>query len=186
MTQSQPPITGTTHTLPFDKLSPRDFERLCLWLVEREGYTKAEHLGLAGSEQGRDVVAYKPTPQGEELWYFQCKRYRSINARTLKDEVNKYLRLAQEKPHLQPAGVVFVVSCAVSARVREEVGAYCEQHGLAHGFWALTELDMRVKHHPDLLREFFNLTPWCSANRELMTRNSEPERCGGEESRSQP
>ena len=28
MTQSQPPITGTTHTLPFDKLSPRDFERL--------------------------------------------------------------------------------------------------------------------------------------------------------------
>ena len=42
MTQSQPPITRTTHTLPFDKLSPRDFERLCLWLVEREGYQRAE------------------------------------------------------------------------------------------------------------------------------------------------
>jgi hypothetical protein len=38
MTPSQPPITGTTHTLPFDKLSPRDFERLCLWLVKREEY----------------------------------------------------------------------------------------------------------------------------------------------------
>jgi hypothetical protein len=37
LTQSQPPITRTIHTLPFDKLSPRDFERLCLWLVEREG-----------------------------------------------------------------------------------------------------------------------------------------------------
>jgi len=37
LTPSQPPITRTTHTLPFDKLSPRDFERLCLWLVEREG-----------------------------------------------------------------------------------------------------------------------------------------------------
>jgi hypothetical protein len=35
---TQPTITRTTHTLPFDKLSPRDFERLCLWLVEREGY----------------------------------------------------------------------------------------------------------------------------------------------------
>ncbi|TEU12837.1 MAG: hypothetical protein E3J21_20145 [Anaerolineales bacterium] len=46
MTQSQPPITRTTHTLPFDKLSPRDFERLCLWLVEREGYQRAHHLGL--------------------------------------------------------------------------------------------------------------------------------------------
>ena len=40
-----PPITATTHTLPFDRLSPRDFERLCLWLVEREGYGRAEHLG---------------------------------------------------------------------------------------------------------------------------------------------
>ena len=26
----KPPITGTMHPLPFDKLSPRDFERLCL------------------------------------------------------------------------------------------------------------------------------------------------------------
>jgi hypothetical protein len=35
---TQPPITRTTHTLPFDKFSPCDFERLCLWLVEREGF----------------------------------------------------------------------------------------------------------------------------------------------------
>ena len=47
MTQSQPLITRTTHTLPFDKLSSRDFERLCLWLVEREGYERAKHLGAA-------------------------------------------------------------------------------------------------------------------------------------------
>ena len=38
MTHPQPPITSTTHTLPFDKLSPRDLERLCPWLVQREGY----------------------------------------------------------------------------------------------------------------------------------------------------
>ena len=158
-TTTRPSLPGTRHVLSFDRLSPADFERLCLWLVEREGYTRGEHLGLAGSEQGRDVIAYKPTPHGEKLWYFQCKRYRSINARTLKDEVGKYLQLVEEKPHLRPTGVVFAVSCAVSAKVREEVGGYCEQHDLAHEFWALTELDMRVKRHPDLLREFFNLAP---------------------------
>jgi outer membrane protein assembly factor BamB len=156
---ARPPLPGTTHVLSFDRLSPVDFERLCLWLVEREGYTRAEHLGLAGSEQGRDVIAYKPTLHGEELWYFQCKRYRSINARTLKDEVDKYLQLAEENPRLRPTGVVFVLSCTASARVREEVGTYCEEHRLAPEFWALTELDMRVKRHPDLLREFFNLPP---------------------------
>jgi hypothetical protein len=57
MNPSQPPITRTTHTLPFGKLSPRDFERLCLWLVEHEGYERAKHLGAAGSEQGRDIIA---------------------------------------------------------------------------------------------------------------------------------
>ncbi len=105
------------------------------------------------------MVAYKPTPDGEELWYFQCKRYKSIGAKTLTDEVDKYLELAQEKPHLRPAGVIFVVSCALSAKVREAVTEYCDQHRLASEYWALTELDMRVKRHPDLLREFFNLVP---------------------------
>jgi HJR/Mrr/RecB family endonuclease len=62
-------VTRTTHTLPFDKLSPRDFERLRLWLVEREGYERAEHLGAAGSEQGRDIVAWR---EGA-LWAFQWK-----------------------------------------------------------------------------------------------------------------
>jgi hypothetical protein len=52
MTRSQSPITCITHTLPFDSLSPRNFERLCLWLVEREGYERAEHLGAEGSEHG--------------------------------------------------------------------------------------------------------------------------------------
>lgn len=153
-------LFGTRFVLPFERLSPVDFERLCLWLVEREGYLRGEHLGLAGSEQGRDVIARKPTPQGEELWYFQCKRYRSIGAKTLKDEVDKYLQLAQGKPHLLPTGVVFVVSCAVSAKVREAVGDYCAQHDLAYEFWALTELDMRVKRHPDLLKEFFSIKAW--------------------------
>jgi formylglycine-generating enzyme required for sulfatase activity len=154
---ARPSLTASTHVLPFDRLSPQDFERLCLWLVEREGYARAEHLGLAGNEQGRDVIAYKPTEHGEELWYFQCKRHASINAKTLTGEVDKYLRLAHENPHLWPTGVVFVVSCALSAKVREAVAAYCRQNGLASEFWGQTELDMRIKRHADLLREFFNL-----------------------------
>ena len=74
LTESQPSITGTTHTLPFDKLSPLEFERMCLWLVEREGYERAEHLGAAGSDQGLDIVAWR----GDERWGFQCKRVQSF------------------------------------------------------------------------------------------------------------
>ena len=92
MAQSKPPITGTTHTLPFDKLSPRDFERLCLWLVEREGYTRPEHLGAAGSEQGRDIVAWR----GGELWALQCKRVQSFGPRDALAEVEKILSLPEQ------------------------------------------------------------------------------------------
>ena len=45
-------IIRTNKPLPFGELSPLEFERLCLWLVEREGYMRPEHLGEAGSEQG--------------------------------------------------------------------------------------------------------------------------------------
>jgi hypothetical protein len=57
-TPSQPPITRKTHPLPFDRLSPRDFERLCLWLVQREGYRRAEHLGL----DSRQCLEYRHRP----------------------------------------------------------------------------------------------------------------------------
>jgi HJR/Mrr/RecB family endonuclease len=70
LARSKPSITGTAHTLSFDKLSPRDFERLCLWLVEREGFHRAEHLGAAGKEQGRDIVAWRE----DQLWAFRCRR----------------------------------------------------------------------------------------------------------------
>jgi HJR/Mrr/RecB family endonuclease len=56
---AKPALTGSAHTLSFEKLSAVDFERLCLWLVTREGFERAEHLGEAGNEQGRDVVAWK-------------------------------------------------------------------------------------------------------------------------------
>jgi formylglycine-generating enzyme required for sulfatase activity len=157
LSRPKPVLTGTTHTLPFGQLSPRDFERLCLWLVEREGYERAEHLGAAGSEQGRDVIAHRDTPTGEELWYFQCKRYRTIGATTLKEEVDKYLKLAKKRTHLKPHGAVFVVSCDVSARVREDVGDYCDEYRLAYEFWALTELDEKVRRHPDIVDTFFQM-----------------------------
>ena len=147
MTQSKHPITGTTHTLPFDKLSPRDFERLCLWLVQREGYGRAEHLGAAGSEQGRDVVAWRDG----RLWAFQCKRVQRFGPRDALAEVEKVLALPEDQ---RPVGLVFLVTCDVSANTRQQARARCAGEMECH-FWAGTELDEKVKRHPDIVEEFF-------------------------------
>ena len=147
MTKLQSPITETTHVLPFNKLPPRDFERLCLWLVEREGYERAEHLGAAGSEQGRDIVAWR---EGT-LWAFQCKRVRSFGPKDALAEVEKVLALPEDQ---RPAGLVFLVTCDVSVNTRQRVRDRCAGEMECH-FWAGTELDEKVKRHPDMVEEFF-------------------------------
>lgn len=146
----KPPVTGTTHALPFDKLDPMEFERLCLWLVGREGYSRGEHLGAAGSEQGRDVLAWKDG----ECWAFQCKRYKVFGAADAFKEIEKIASLPGDQ---LPFGVVFVVTSNVRAKAREQARIRCKEAHLACEFWAGTELDEKVKRHPDIVAEFFQL-----------------------------
>ncbi|HKS40744.1 MAG TPA: restriction endonuclease, partial [Blastocatellia bacterium] len=155
----KPVVTKTSHLLPFGELSPAQFERLCLWLVKNEGYLRPEHLGEAGSEQGRDVIAYRATESGEQLWYFQCKRYQTINAPTLIKEVEKYNTLVKADATKAPFGIVFVTNATVAAAAREKVRKFCGQHGYECEFWARTELDLLVKKHADIVTEFFSPAP---------------------------
>jgi len=144
-------MTGGSHPLPFERLAPLELERLCLWLVQREGYERAEHLGAAGSEQGRDVIAWK---EGRRV-VFQCKRVRAFTAAVARAEIAKLRGLPEgERPH----ELVFVVTRAVSAAVRVAVRDAWGDGGNVH-FWSGDELDERVKRHPDLLQEFFQLPP---------------------------
>jgi hypothetical protein len=117
---TKPRLTSTNKELPFGDLSPLEFERLSLWLIDREGYLRFQHLGEAGGEQGRDLTAYRQTLDGEELWYFQCKRQKKVSAAALKREVDKYNGLAASDPSKRPTGVVFVISAGVSSRIRDE------------------------------------------------------------------
>ena len=152
---NKPNVTKTNHVLPYGELSDKQFERLCLWLVEREGYERAQHLGEAGSEQGRDVTAYR----GEELWYFQCKRYQTISAAALLAEVEKYNQHIATGEIEKPHSIVFVTNATLSAAARKKVGEQCQTHGYAYEFWARTELDAKVKKYDAIVKEFFNLNP---------------------------
>ncbi|HEX3130961.1 MAG TPA: restriction endonuclease [Thermoanaerobaculia bacterium] len=146
---SKPRVTGSSHPLPFAELSARDFERLCLWLVLREGFTQAEYLGEAGSEGGRDVVAWK---EGRRF-VFQCKRVQAFTTAHAKKEIEKLCKLPAAE---QPDELVFVVSRAASADARKEIRAAWGDAETCH-FWAGSELDERAKRYPDLVNEFFQL-----------------------------
>ena len=145
----RPTITKTTHPLPFERLSPADFERLCLWLVRREGYENALHFGAKGSDHGRDVIAYR---NGKRV-AFQCKLVGRFVPAEAEKELAKILELPSE---LRPQDVIFLVTTAVTAETRDRAGAAWGDRG-ACDFWAGTELDERVKRCPDILNEFFAL-----------------------------
>lgn len=146
----KPPVTGTSHPLPFDRLAPLDFEGLCLWLVRREGYEQAEHLGEAGNEGGRDVVAWK----GGKRFVFQCKRVQSFTAAHARKEIKKLRELPAEE---QPQELVFVVSRAVSAATRKAARRAWGEESTCH-FWSGSELDERAWRHQDLVKKFFQLS----------------------------
>ncbi|HEX4953282.1 MAG TPA: SUMF1/EgtB/PvdO family nonheme iron enzyme [Thermoanaerobaculia bacterium] len=149
VTELRPSLTGTNHTLPFEKLSPKDFERLCYALVIREGYERVEYLGEAGNEQGRDVVAWR---DGRRV-VFQCKRVARFTAKLGQLEIAKLRTLPVGE---QPQELVFVVPQPVSVKTRQALRAAWEDEATC-GFWSGAELDERVKRHEDLLREYFQL-----------------------------
>lgn len=143
----KPPITGTTHELPFEKLSPRDFERMCLWLVRREGYPTAEHHGAAGSDRGRDLVAQRE----EGLTAFQCKREKQFGPAKAEEAVQKILA---EGP--TPTEIILLVACDVSVDTRERAAEVAGEIPCA--VWAWTELDEQVNRHLEVVEEFFELS----------------------------
>lgn len=142
-------VTSTTHELPFERLSPRDFERLCLWLLRREGYPTAQHVGAAGQDRGRDLVA----KSGDSEVAFQCKREKQFGPAKAENAIRKILA---EGP--TPSEILLLVASDVSldARKRAEEAA----GDIPCVVWAGTELDERVKRHPKVIEEFFHFPKW--------------------------
>ena len=148
MSTDRPPATGSRHPLPFEKLSPEDFERLCYALVRREGYDAAEHEGAAGADEGCDILAQ----QNGQRVIFQCKRYPRLSPSDAAAVVDKILDLPADQ---RPQKLVLIVAGTASHQARER---FRERAGsMACEVWARTELDERVHRDPNLLEQFFAL-----------------------------
>jgi uncharacterized protein YjbI with pentapeptide repeats len=147
MADKKLPIGATHQVLPLGGLEDRQFERLCLWLVKREGFEDVQHLGAAGHDFGCDISARK----AGSVWAFQCKRRKRFSVADAREDIDKLTRL----PPTPPAVVVFMVVSSVTKLTRDSVRELCKQHDMNGDVWAETELDEKIKRYPDLVSEFF-------------------------------
>jgi len=118
-------------------------------LVRREGFAHVQHLGEAGSEQGRDILAWK---EGRRF-AFQCKRVKTFSATEGKAEIRKLRSLETDQ---QPQEVVFVLPIALRAATRKAIWKAWGDEATCH-FWVGNELDERAKRFPDLVEQFFQI-----------------------------
>ena len=141
-----PPVPGQPD-LPFNALSPGQFERLCKRLIEQDA--EVEHCYLYGKPGGKqfgiDIVARRA--DGQRLAY-QCKRYESYTLGDLRKALEKLTYLADR--------YVFAVSCDVGRELRDEV----EERSPPTEIWGIHELSDKLRGYPDLVTQFFG-PDWC-------------------------
>ena len=142
-------LTRTTRPLHFEDLSGEDFERLCLWLLRREGFEDVQHWGALGADGGRDLIAAR---QG---WHyaFQCKNERRFGPSKAEAAVSKVLKLTADE---RPDELVLLVATDVSAQTRRRAAQIAAP--MPCTVRARSELDEQVKRHPELVAEFFGIT----------------------------
>jgi formylglycine-generating enzyme required for sulfatase activity len=138
----------TEATLPFERLSPKDFERLCFALLAAEGHTDRRHWGAAGSEGGCDLVS--TAPDGRRV-VTQCKRVKSLSPDAAEKELRKVLK---KPPSPEPELWSLVAACDLSRNLEEQL-AKIAGGKLGIELCGLSELDERVRRFPDLVDWFF-------------------------------
>ncbi|MDP1989807.1 MAG: NACHT domain-containing protein [Syntrophales bacterium] len=164
LTFPPPPTDTRAQTLPYQKLSWENFERLILRVVRREAtVTECWIYGERGEEQyGLDIIAELSNAPGEFACY-QCKRVKKFSANDIKQAVDKFL---QGKWACKAKRLVLCTSLHLSktkqideiSKQRTILGA----KGIEFETWEGSEagrLSERLKNYPDLVDDFF-LRDW--------------------------
>jgi hypothetical protein len=139
-----PPVTTQLQELPFNQLSWEQFEALCAALVEAQPVTIDTHLyGVQGDDQrGIDIVATQRGADNEEIWAYQCKRYKEYSPGKLRHALARMS---------YPANYyVLMLSIPATAALRQISD---EQPNVF--LWDARDITRKLKNYPILVEDFF-------------------------------
>ena len=140
----EPPAQPHLQHLPLNHLSWEQFEALCAALVEANPLTVDCHLyGVQGDDQlGIDIVATQRGVQGDEVWAYQCKRYKAYTPGKLRQAIAKMTYSADY--------YVLMLSIPAQAawrRVADENPSVF--------LWDARDIARKLKNYPTIVEDFF-------------------------------
>jgi hypothetical protein len=148
--------------LPFAELSWPDFEKLCLWLAQKEAAIEdVRPYGVQGDKQeGIDLFARlrSSDPTDTELRYctYQCKKVKGYDAAKIKAAVQLFLR-GQWRARSTEFVLCTHESLAPQKRTDEvelQRGVLARE-GIAFTIWDSVTLNKKLKDEPRIVDDFF-------------------------------
>lgn len=138
------PVRTQTQDLPFNELTPSQFEALCVALIEVQPVTINCNLyGVSGDAQkGIDIVALQRGVSGNETWAYQCKRYREYSAGKLNE--------AFDKISYDADFFVLMLSVPATAALRQVAEARANTF-----LWDGKDIARKLKNYPVIVEDFF-------------------------------
>jgi hypothetical protein len=156
--EPDPPVETSAQLLPIGRLLWEDFERLCYRLALLEGEPEhAQLFGTRGQDQsGIDIYSRMFV---DSYVTYQCKRYETFKDDDVAKAVAKFL-----KDEWAEKSQRFVL-CTSHSMVRRQRATAIEKaakdlsahepNSVAFDVWDAEALSVKLKSHPDLVREFF-------------------------------
>jgi hypothetical protein len=163
-----PPVTSRGPTLPFDKLSWENFERLCYRLAWRIGeVSDCRRYGVQGQNQkGIDIYVRRSSDGNYVTW--QCKRHEVFGPSDIENAVTIFLEnsWASRSKAFILAVTVDLSPTALAETVITQTQR-CSLRGINFEPLDRDHLSLLLKAHPDLVDDFFGrtwVTDFCGAD----------------------
>lgn len=142
----------TSDDIKFEKLLPKDFEKLCLELLINYNFHKLTWR-QGGADNGRDIEGYfnfiNPIETRETKWFFECKHY---TAGVPPEHLNSKIAWADAE---QPAVLVIFVSSYITTAARTWLEAIRAQKNYKIVIIEGEQLKARLLTFPDMIERFF-------------------------------
>jgi len=150
--------TALPHELPLNNLSDKEFERLCLWVVNdatNERFTQILWLNEdGGGERGRDVLATEA--KTGKLFVFQCKRVEKFHPSDIEEELTTFKEYVRLSPEILPDVYVLFVSASITDKTRERGNELATKIGMKIEYWPKSEIDHLVRANRSVFERFWH------------------------------